>query len=62
MKGLRMRKRWTFATLVSALAGCSGGPSGEYTDGSGAMTYNFRPGGTLEITARIMGMVHTVET
>jgi len=47
---------------VLLLAGCSDGPEGEYSDSAGAVTYKFKPGGKLEITMKVLGMVNTVET
>jgi PBP1b-binding outer membrane lipoprotein LpoB len=56
------RIHWCTAAAALLLVGCSGGPEGEYSDASGAMTYKFKQGGKLEITMNVLGMVQTVET
>lgn len=53
--------RLAAAAAALLLAGCSGGPSGEYSDKSGMMTYKFKSGGKVEISVKAAGIQQTVE-
>ena len=58
------RRRYLVALALAVLvvASCGGASlSGEYADDSGMFTYNFKPGGKVEITTNVLGTSQTVE-